>query len=358
MTQKVAFVLFSCESGGVLSVTQELCEAFSVKYEVHLISLTRVEKPIKKIENVLLKDCAAKKTTFLSVFKDSFYELVSYLNEKQIDIVVFQTPYIGALSIFVKFFSRKSVKCICCDHGSFVRSQEDLSIKDKVLYYLSLYGAEKTVLLNARIAEIAKKQYGAPLKKLVTIPNWHNGSIKYHANTNRLLSVGRLSQEKGFDRLIRVFELVHKIQPDCVLDIVGDGPLRSELELQVVKKKLDRSVFFWGMQEDIGKFYEDSIIYILPSYREGMPRVLLEAKEYCLPIVAFDILTGPREIVQDGVDGFLVEDGNIEEMAQRIIQLIEDPKLREEFSKNSTKILELYSKDRILKQWYKLFQSL
>ena len=86
--------------------------------------------------------------------------------------------------------------------------------------------------------------------------------------------------------------------------------------------------------------------------------VLLEAKSHSLPIVAFDIMTGPREMVQDGVDGFLVEDGNVEEMAQRIIQLIEDPKLREEFSKNSTKILELYAKDRILKQWYKLLNSL
>ena len=96
----------------------------------------------------------------------------------------------------------------------------------------------------------------------------------------------------------------------------------------------------------------------MTSRYEGLPLVLLEAKQYGLPIVSFNCPTGPSEIVIDGENGYLINDFDIEEMSNRIIELIKNEKLREDFSKNSMKDTDKFNKDKILKQWIDLIEEL
>ncbi|MBQ9624971.1 MAG: glycosyltransferase [Clostridia bacterium] len=96
----------------------------------------------------------------------------------------------------------------------------------------------------------------------------------------------------------------------------------------------------------------------MSSKREGMPVVLLEAKLNRLPIVSYDIFTGPSEIVRNGTDGILVPDGDIEELASAMIKLIENKDLRKQMSDNSQENLEKFSKETILKQWFNLIDSM
>lgn len=359
MIKKIAIVVYSFECGGVQTVSEALCSELSSNFELHLIAITQSDFEVCDLKNTYVTQCNVQKGKLSKVIVRSAFQLASYVKKHAIDLLLLQTPYVGIIAPLLKILVTRKIKIVYCDHGSFNRSKSQVSLKDRIIYYICSHFSDKTVVLNDRIAQVAIQEYYASQDRVISIPNWYDALVVPHTTVStRLLSVGRLSAEKGIDRLIEAFALVHEVHPEWILDIVGDGPKRAELQHQVEMKNLNSSIKFWGIREDVAEFYRKSSIYILPSYREGMPMVLLEAKSHSLPIVAFDIMTGPREMVQDGVDGFLVEDGNVEEMAQRIIQLIEDPKLREEFSKNSTKILELYAKDRILKQWYKLFQTL
>ena len=99
-------------------------------------------------------------------------------------------------------------------------------------------------------------------------------------------------------------------------------------------------------------------MYVLPSYREGLPLALLEAKANKLPIVSFDIDTGPREIVKNGVNGFLVEKYNKKEMAIKINELLENKELRNDFSEKSYENIKEFEKETIIKQWRELIDKI
>ena len=113
-----------------------------------------------------------------------------------------------------------------------------------------------------------------------------------------------------------------------------------------------------GLVNDIYERYKDYAIYVLPSYREGLPLVLLEAKANRLPVVSFDCVTGPREIITDGVDGFLIDCYNKQTMANKILDLIESNDLRIKMSKNSYINLDKFSKEKILNQWIELIEGI
>ena len=99
-------------------------------------------------------------------------------------------------------------------------------------------------------------------------------------------------------------------------------------------------------------------MYVMPSYREGLPLVLLEAKENHLPIVSFDVMTGPREIVQDGIDGILVPPTDTKALGEAMCRLIENDVLRQSMSDHSWDNLEKFSKGKILEQWEAVIDSL
>ena len=112
-----------------------------------------------------------------------------------------------------------------------------------------------------------------------------------------------------------------------------------------------------GMKSDLAERYGDYAFYVLPSHREGMPLVLLEAKANKLPIVSFDIMTGPREIIQDKVSGLLVPPEDVKKLGEAMCQLIENIELRVSMSEHSQDNLNEFSKDEILKKWTTLIEE-
>ena len=97
--------------------------------------------------------------------------------------------------------------------------------------------------------------------------------------------------------------------------------------------------------------YKNAAIYVMTSLQEGLPMVLLEAKSNTLPLISFDIQTGPGEIICDGVNGYLIPAYDIKAMAEKICELIEDEKKRLKFSTNAQLDIEKFSKEVIIKKW-------
>lgn len=140
-----------------------------------------------------------------------------------------------------------------------------------------------------------------------------------------LIGVGRLSEQKNFSRLITAFAIVKQNLPEAELVILGRGPLEQELKTQARAIGLSNEIHFLGFQSNPYKFISRSDVFCLSSTWEGLPQVLAEAMICCVPIVANDCQSGPREMIKNGETGFLTEYGNTEEFAERITFILNNP---------------------------------
>ena len=227
-----------------------------------------------------------------------------------------------------------------------------------VIRWIASKLCQKTVTLTEQSCQDYQKKFHLGNDRVSYIYNWIDLDVPHSENydiqSKRIVSAGRFGKEKGFDQLIHAFAPVAKQHPDWQLDIFGDGEMMDEVKHLIELYHLERQVNLMGMRKDLTQRYRDYAMYVLPSYREGLPLVLLEAKANRLPIVSFDIMTGPREIVRDGVDGILVPPKDIKALGEAMCRLIEDDVLRQSMSERSQENIQKFSKGEILKQWEKI----
>jgi glycosyltransferase involved in cell wall biosynthesis len=174
--------------------------------------------------------------------------------------------------------------------------------------------------------------------------------------TKRIISVGRFTSQKGFDLLIEAWNLIHYQLPDWQLDIFGAGEDEEMLRSLIRKKCLDNSINIHPPTKDIIKEYLNSSIYVLSSRYEGFGMVLLEAMACGLPCVSFDCPSGPSEIILNNVDGFVVENGNVDRLAEKIKLMATDIRLRKEMGRKSKENIKRFLPENIMKEWDELFK--
>lgn len=195
------------------------------------------------------------------------------------------------------------------------------------------------------------------LRGCTVIPNSLPFSAKEHSTlqNNRIISVGRLSVEKGADRLYEIWKHVSVNKPGWILDWYGHGPLHDEYT-----RKLDsencQSFHLNEPTQDIEARYRQSDIYVLCSRFEGFGMVLIEAMSCGLPCIAFDCPHGPRTIIKDGVNGFLIPEGDNAQYIEKLELLMSDEKLRKEMSIEAIKTSQRYAPEIIMRQWDDLFK--
>ena len=208
------------------------------------------------------------------------------------------------------------------------------------------------------LTEEDKKDWNDERIKVIPnpLPFYHEEFSK--CESKKIISVGRLDSQKGYDILIDVWNIISKKYPDWILEIYGEGPERENLQNKINKLGLEKSFLLKGAVKNIQDKYLESSIYVMSSRYEGMPMVLLETMACGLPAVSFDCPCGPKDIIRDNEDGFLVSFGNIEQMAEKIEELILDGEKRKLFGKNARKNIQRYSQDKIMNQWKELFEEL
>jgi glycosyltransferase involved in cell wall biosynthesis len=173
----------------------------------------------------------------------------------------------------------------------------------------------------------------------------------------RVIAVGRYSYEKGFDRLLQVWSIVEKECPDWKLAVFGSGDRTSYIK-QMQDLKIDENrCELHSAVENIGAEYLNSSVFALSSRFEGFGMVLLEAMSHGLPVVSFDCPWGPRAIIDNGKDGILVENGNVQQLADGVIRLIRDKEQRESLARSAREKARQYDISIIGQQWEQLFVS-
>lgn len=235
---------------------------------------------------------------------------------------------------------------------------------------------ENSTLLHRFLIYLKRKKFGK-LDQIVTLTqgdadDWKNVCERVsiipnvvHLNTSgkysscgekSIIYAGRFDIQKDFGSMIKIWENVQQRHNDWVLNVYGNGELKKYYEKIVQTKKLN--ILIHPAVPDIFDKYRESSMLVMSSIYEPFGLVLPEAMSCGLPVVAFNCPYGPADIVNNGVDGFLVEDRNIESFTNRVCQLIEDVDLRKKMGKAAIQSAQRYSKDIIMPQWKRLFCEL
>jgi glycosyltransferase involved in cell wall biosynthesis len=174
----------------------------------------------------------------------------------------------------------------------------------------------------------------------------------------KAIAVGRLVYEKGFDMLIEAWKAVYEKHPDWELHIYGDGNEKENLCRLIRQTGLDSVVSIHAPEKDIYSQYPKHSMLLFPSrYLEALPMVLIESMSCGLPLVAFDAPCGPKDVIKDGVNGFLVKTGDIDVLSAKINDLIELEGMRETMGKAAREMSFDYGEEKIMKRWLLLFET-
>lgn len=350
-------------NGGIGRVTSILADALSRNEDflIYLCSFyeTKTEK-YYSFNSTIRKDelfHTPISMTKAMLFQDAIGKLSRYLSLNKIDILV----SCGALyfPICVIAAKRIGIKVFCWEHIA------PTVVHDyKFQKQARMYGTRRCDC-NVVLTKAALKWYETNIKnkKFVQIYNPVDPAVsaisskEYCYQSKKILSVGRLSYQKNFNRLIDVASHVLLQHPDWIWDIYGEGEERDNLVKRIADLGLQGRVFFKGQVDNMYELYNEYAFIVMTSRYEGFPMVLLEAASCGLPMVSFDIETGPNEIIENGSNGYLINSHSDSDMIIAIDSLIEDIELRKTMSNNCLKTAEKFSIDKILDQWIRLFQQ-
>ncbi|MDQ3889975.1 MAG: glycosyltransferase family 4 protein, partial [Actinomycetota bacterium] len=173
-----------------------------------------------------------------------------------------------------------------------------------------------------------------------------------------VVAAGRLTRQKGYDRLIPAFARVVERHPDWKLRIFGSGPKRNALRRLVFEHELYNNVALMGRARELGREFAKGSVFALSSRVEGMPMVLLEAMSKRLPVVSFDCPTGPRQLITPGRDGLLVPEGDVDAFAAALLELIEDEEKRQRMGTAALATAKRYELEVIGRRWSELLRDL
>jgi len=204
--------------------------------------------------------------------------------------------------------------------------------------------------------------YWGALPNLEVIPNaaMHLTDRFADGSARRVIAVGRLDYQKGFDRLIRGWDLVQRSGrfADWRLDIFGQGEWHDMLQGMIDERGLAATTHLCRPTTQIGDEYARSSLHVMTSHYEGFGMVIVEAMACGLPSVAFDCKCGPKDIIRPGENGLLVRDGDEEGLAQALMTLMEDDALRKRMSQRAREVVKEYSEEAVMARWMRLFTSI
>jgi len=272
-------------------------------------------------------------------------KLENIFQKENPDIIISFTTSVNVLSIISAKLSKH--KIIISERINY----EFLSSQVWRLLRIATYRFSDALVVQS---QYDKDKYSFHKKSKVILNPLKIKQIEQNKREKIILAVGRLDPQKGFDRLIKSFSL---LQTDWQLVVAGEGEERENLQSLIEELNLQEKVFLIGRKKDIENYYAKASIFTLSSRMEGFPNVLAEAMAYGCAVVAFDCLTGPRDIIEDNKNGFLVKDGDIKMFAKKIDILINDKNIRENFSKEAVKITKVLGENKIVKEWEELIKE-
>lgn len=373
--KKITFLMLHLNYGGIEKQVTTLANELSKEYEVEIISLYDIlsgESFYQLDDKVRIKyifNFGPNKDKIKDALKK--FKLITLIKQLCKALKILYTKYFGLgkiiknLNTDILISSRiefsKQIK-----RNDIITISQEHSFIDNEKYIKKVRKSFKHIKYLIVMTKGAKEKYDEWLKnekikpEVVVIPNMikenKNGKLSTLCN-NQIISVGRLEDVKDFYTLILVFSVIVKKYPNYVLKIIGEGSMREKLEEQIKKCNLQKNVILTGRrtENEINNELIKSDVFVLTSKSESFSLVLCEAMNFGVPCIAFDVDVGPREIIQDGKNGFLIENRNVDLMIERLDELLYNISLRRFFGSNSYNVAKNYYSENIINKWKNIF---
>ncbi|MEV1245236.1 glycosyltransferase family 4 protein [Nonomuraea sp. NPDC049750] len=259
-----------------------------------------------------------------------------------------------SLNLFAAGFAPPGVITIGQEHRNLAAHKPELRKVIKRRY------GKLDALVTLTRDDLERYTRAVPQLHLTCIPNalppLGGGDASLDGTT--AVAVGRLDRVKGFDLLLAAWRLVGERHPEWTLRVYGSGPWRERLKTQIEESGLEGRAFLMGRTDQVGEELANAGMFLLSSRSEGMPMALIEAMSKGLPAVAFDCPTGPAEVITDGLDGRLVEPGDVGAFAETICELIENEDLRRKFGAAAKRTARAYDLREIGARWDSLLAEI
>ena len=207
-----------------------------------------------------------------------------------------------------------------------------------------LTGKQAEYIYNPTLSDNYEELASLPVEK-----DW------FAEETPIIIGVGRLSLPKGFDTLIRAFNIVQQ-KMDARLVILGEGDKRKELENLITEFGLEDKVWLPGYEKNPYRYIKKADLFVLSSLFEGLPNVLIEALALGIPCVSTRCKSGPKEILLNGEGGYLVDVGAVEEMAEAMERTLRDKEKANQMLENATAMLYRFTPQEVGKQYLEVIE--
>lgn len=373
---KINILALHLNFGGVESSIASQANALCEDYDVEIISTYKmIDQPAFKINDKVkityLTDVkpnkeefknALKNKKFFTAFKEGLksikvlylkkYTMIDAIKHSDASVIISSRVEISEL---LSKYKKQNVITITEEHAHHNNNKKYINRLKK-----ACKGIDYLVCVSKELTNFYAKEI--PHTKSVYIPNGldYTPDKLSKLNNKNLISVGRLSPEKGYLDLIDVFNEMHKLDKTYHLDIIGDGKERNAIEQKIKDLKLTKSITLHGFQnkEFINKKLLDSSLYLMCSHEESFGIVLIEAGSFGVPQIAFDSAQGAHEIIDNNKNGYLIKNRDAKEFAKKAHELINDKKKLKEFGASANKKALEFSFDNIKKRWLKFIKDL
>lgn len=272
----------------------------------------------------------------------------NFFNKHKFDVIIGLTPHTASIISLANINSKK----IGWMHSTYDRyfESKDAAYNMENIYKATLSKLDALIVLTDAAKEKYSSEIGTLIKRIynpLTISTASTANLK----GKDILFVGRLyDKTKGLGKLIDILKSLKNKTNDFRVTIVGDGPDMDKLSKSIVDNKLSNHVFLVGSTSNIEEYYQKNSIVVVPSLVEGFGLVITEAMEFGIPIVSFST-EGPSELIENGKNGYLIENYNTEEFSEKLYMLLEDEKLRKKLGINAKKKALHFNLSEIILEW-------
>lgn len=376
--KKISILALHLGYGGIEKCIVNLANALCDRYDIEIAVCYKLyDKPSFDIDRrvkikYLNKNVVPNKEKFMEacrnknpikILKEGFYSIkvlylrrksmVNYIENKKCDVMISTRDL---FNYWVSSYAKDNILKIGWEHNHFHGNDK---------YATNVINSCKNLDYLVVVSNDLQKYYSHKLdgKKCmcIYIPNSVDRVPKSTSllKEKRLVSVGRLSKEKGFLDLLAIYKQVLKTNPDWTLDIIGDGNELKSLEEFISKNDLENKVVLHGFQgkDYIDKILHKSSIYVMTSYTESFGIVLIEAMSHGIPCIAFSSAEGAREIINSGENGYLIKNRNHNAMVKKINDLIADYDERVRLGKAARSGIKKFTSDVVKEEWITLIEE-
>ena len=362
MMKHVAFAIGSLSGGGAERVVSVWASALAEKgYKVSAIVYSRVEDEYDLNKNVNIYPIAQSQQACKNMpMVKRVFRFRKVLKQIKPDIVI---SFLPVVQVYVRYASiglkHKRVETIRINPW-----KTEISNSKYYKSWLKCFDKCDHLILQSKDQKpfFSEKVQ----KKAVTIPNpinalyLENEKKEYDANSHKIVAAGRLTKQKNYKMLIDAIKIVQNDYNDVSLSIYGAGELQKELQDYIDDIGISNNVKLMGRSNELHNVYKDFDLYVMSSDYEGLPNALAEAMAIGLPCISTDCQTGPRDLIDDGISGYLTPCGDVKALADKIKETFSLTSDEQRVIGQSAreKIKNFCSEENSLKQLINLIESL